>query len=85
VIPWVHMGEPTPVYRALRSLARAALGLFYRHIEVTGLEHVDPSAPTILASTHPNSIVDPLLVGLSEHRQVNYLDERRALGVISWV
>lgn len=64
------MVEPTPVYRALRTLARAALGLFYRHIEVTGLEHVDPQAPTILASTHPNSIVDPLLVGLSEHRQV---------------
>jgi glycerol-3-phosphate O-acyltransferase / dihydroxyacetone phosphate acyltransferase len=64
------MTEPTRVYRALRSLARAALGLFYRHIEVTGLEHIDPSAPTILASTHPNSIVDPLLVGLSEHRQV---------------
>ncbi|MFO7565633.1 MAG: lysophospholipid acyltransferase family protein [Enhygromyxa sp.] len=64
--------EPTPVYRALRTLARAALGLFYRHIEVTGLEHIDPEAPTILASTHPNSIVDPLLVGLSERRQVTF-------------
>ena len=64
--------EPTPVYRALRALARAALGLFYRHVEITGLEHVDAEAPTILASTHPNSIVDPLLVGLCEQRQVTF-------------
>jgi 1-acyl-sn-glycerol-3-phosphate acyltransferase len=64
--------EPTRVYRALRAAARAALGLFYRHVEITGLEHVDPAAPTILASTHPNSIVDPLLVGLCEHRQVTF-------------
>jgi 1-acyl-sn-glycerol-3-phosphate acyltransferase len=63
---------PTRLYRALRGLARAALGLFYRHVEVTGLEHIDPTVPTILASTHPNSIVDPLLVGLSEHRQVTF-------------
>lgn len=66
------MAEPTRVYRALRALARAALGLFYRHVEITGLEHLDPTAPTILASTHPNSIVDPVLVGLCEHRQVTF-------------
>lgn len=60
------------MYRALRALARAALGLFYRHIEITGLEQIDPEAPTILASTHPNSIVDPLLVGLCEQRQVTF-------------
>jgi glycerol-3-phosphate O-acyltransferase/dihydroxyacetone phosphate acyltransferase len=66
------VNEPTSVYRALRALARAALGLFYRHVEITGLEHVDPEAPTILASTHPNSIVDPLLVGLCEQRQVTF-------------
>ena len=66
------LAAPTRVYRALRSLARAALGLFYRHVEVTGLEHVDPLAPTILAPTHPNSIVDPVLVGLFEPRQVTF-------------
>ena len=63
---------PSLLYRALRSCARVTLGLFYRHIEVTGVEHVDPEAPTILASTHPNSIVDPLLVGLFETRQVTF-------------
>lgn len=56
----------------LRAFARLALGVFYRRIQVTGLEHLDPGAPTILASTHPNSIVDPLVVGIFEDRQVTF-------------
>lgn len=66
--------RPTAVYRLLRAGARAALRVFYRRIEVTGLEHLDAhaGAPTILASTHPNSIVDPLLVGIFEDRQVTF-------------
>ena len=61
-----------PLYQALRSTAAAALRGFYRKIEVTGLEHVDGSKPTILACTHPNSIVDPLLVGIFEDRPVTF-------------
>lgn len=66
--------RPTAVYRLLRGCARLALRVFYRRIEVTGLEHLDAhaGAPTILASTHPNSIVDPLLVGIFEDRQVTF-------------
>lgn len=57
-------------YRAARGVVRAALGTFYRTIEVSGLERIDPSRPTILACNHPNSIIDPLLLGLCEERQV---------------
>lgn len=66
--------RPTAVYRLLRAGARVALRVFYRRIEVTGIEHLDAhaGAPTILASTHPNSIVDPLLVGIFEDRQVTF-------------
>jgi len=64
--------EPTPVYRVLRKIVKGGLKLFYRNIEITGTEHLDRNAPTILASNHPNSIVDPLLVGLFERRQVSF-------------
>lgn len=68
----VTSSAPTPVYRLLRAGARITLGMFYRRIEVTGLEHLEGDAPTILASTHPNSIVDPLVVGIFEDRQVTF-------------
>lgn len=67
-----NRGAPTRIYRFLRAGARLALRVFYRHIQVTGTEHLAAHAPTILASTHPNSIVDPLLVGLFESRQVTF-------------
>lgn len=57
-------------YRAVRAVVRAALANFYRTIEVTGATRIDPSRPTILACNHPNSIIDPLLLGTLEDRQV---------------
>lgn len=66
------MSTPGPIYRAARQLAARALHVFYREIEVTGLEHLDPGAPTILASNHPNSIIDPLVLGILEQRQVAF-------------
>jgi len=46
---------------------------FYSTIEATGLEHIDPTRPTIYAPTHPNSIIDPLLVGLFEDRPICFV------------
>src|SRR5690242_18190750 len=66
------MGDVGLFYRAVRGFVRAALSVFYRDIEVTGLEHLDRSAPTILACNHPNSIIDPLLLGVFEERQVSF-------------
>lgn len=69
--------RPSLLYRALRGTVRAALRLFYRTIEPTGLEHLETPAgsdpiPTILACNHPNSIVDPLLLGMFEERQISF-------------
>jgi 1-acyl-sn-glycerol-3-phosphate acyltransferase len=50
----------------------SALRTYYRRIEVTGVEHLDGARPTILASNHPNSIIDPLMVGLFESRRVSF-------------
>ena len=60
----------------LRSVIRGALRVFYRTVEVTGRENLGAAGahgrPTILASTHPNSIVDPLLLGILEERPITF-------------
>ncbi len=61
-----------PFYRGMRGLIRGALKVFYRTIEVTGLEHLDPKVPTILACNHQNSIIDPLLVAVFEERAISF-------------
>lgn len=64
--------RPSLLYRGLRSVIRAALRVFYGQIEATGLDNVDPTLPTIIACNHPNSIVDPLLLGMFEERQIAF-------------
>ena len=57
-------------YRILRALGRLALRWFYRDIEVVGLEHVPVDGPVLLASNHPNALVDALVVGCMLPRPV---------------
>lgn len=66
-------GVPGVGYRLARMLARATVRTFYSTIEATGMEHLDPSRATLYAPTHPNSIIDPLLVGLFEDRPIRFV------------
>jgi glycerol-3-phosphate O-acyltransferase / dihydroxyacetone phosphate acyltransferase len=47
------------------------LGLFYRRIDLMGLEHIPESGPLIVAANHQNALVDPmLLLALTPRRMV---------------
>lgn len=71
-VGWSGGPSPELLYRLLRGATRFSLKAFYRTVEITGEEHLDPTKPTILASNHPNSIIDPLIVAISEQRQVSF-------------
>ncbi len=77
-LSWGVPKQGNGLYRGLRAVIRGALRAFYRTVEVTGRENIGSAAtgssgkPTILASTHPNSIVDPLLLGILEERPVTF-------------
>jgi glycerol-3-phosphate O-acyltransferase/dihydroxyacetone phosphate acyltransferase len=60
--PPASRGQQPLGYRAVRFLARKLLELFYRRVEVVGLEHVPAEGPVILAPNHQNSMIDPALV-----------------------
>lgn len=50
--------------RALSALARFALSIFYRRIQVEGARRVPRDRPLVIVANHPNGLVDPaLLVG----------------------
>lgn len=53
---------PPPAFRLIRGLLRAVLLVFFRRIEVMGLEHVPAQGGGILVSWHPNGLVDPALI-----------------------
>jgi len=43
-------------------LARLLVRIFFRKVEVEGLEHVPPDGGGIIVSWHPNALVDPVLI-----------------------
>jgi 1-acyl-sn-glycerol-3-phosphate acyltransferase len=60
------------VYSCLRAFLRLVAGVFFRQVEVVGLEHVPDSGPVIFAGNHPNSLIDPLLIVVSCGRVVRF-------------
>ena len=48
--------------RLIRALVRALLAIFYRRVEVVGLERVPASGGLIVAANHQNGLVDPMML-----------------------
>ncbi len=58
---------------AIRALARLLLRVFYRRVEVVGLENIPASGPVLLVANHGNALVDPALVVAHSPRMPRFL------------
>ena len=48
--------------RLIRALVRALLAIFYRRVDVVGLERVPAEGGLIVAANHQNGLVDPMML-----------------------
>lgn len=55
------------------ALLRLALRIYFRRIEVTGVEHVPRDKPVIFVLNHPNALVDPVFLLCLAPRRVSFL------------
>lgn len=59
--------------RIIVAILRFALRIYFRRVEVVGVEHVPLDTPVIFVLNHPNALVDPaFLLGLAP-REVSFL------------
>ncbi|MEO7714309.1 MAG: lysophospholipid acyltransferase family protein [Gemmatimonadaceae bacterium] len=58
------------LYQTLRAAADVALHWYYADIVVQGAERVPSGGPLIIASNHPNALVDALLISTAMRRRV---------------
>jgi 1-acyl-sn-glycerol-3-phosphate acyltransferase len=58
------------LYRALRAAAEVALRWYYADVVVQGAERIPAEGPVVIASNHPNALVDALLVTTTLRRRV---------------
>ncbi len=59
-------------YRILAWFLRVVTRVFFRQVEVAGLEHVPATGPVLFAGNHPNSLIDPILIITTCGRKVHF-------------
>lgn len=55
-----------------RSFVRQILRLYYPRIEVEGRERLPPDGAVLFVANHPNSLMDPALIGFVAQRPVHF-------------
>ncbi|MDP2343066.1 MAG: lysophospholipid acyltransferase family protein [Deltaproteobacteria bacterium] len=60
------------LYDFLVSFLRLVTRVFFRSIEVSGLENVPKEGPVVLVGNHPNSLLDPVLISTTCRRRVRF-------------
>jgi 1-acyl-sn-glycerol-3-phosphate acyltransferase len=61
------------IRRLIVGLVKLALRIYFRRIEVTGLEHVPLETPVIFVLNHPNALVDPVFLLCLAPRPISFL------------
>ena len=59
--------------RIIVFLLRIAMRVYFRRVEVDGLEHVPRKSPVIFVLNHPNALVDPVFLLCLAPRRVSFL------------
>ena len=66
-------GENTESRGALRWLARGLVRFYYPRLEISGGEKIPQEGPVLLCANHSNSMVDPVLIGVTAGRPVRFM------------
>ncbi len=57
----------------IRGLVHSAVRLYYPRTTFEGREHLKGEGPFLFVANHPNSIIDPVMVGMAAGRPVHFL------------
>lgn len=60
------------LYTCLVGFLRLVTRIFFRSVEVSGLENVPATGPVIFVGNHPNSLLDPVMVTTTCGRRVRF-------------
>jgi 1-acyl-sn-glycerol-3-phosphate acyltransferase len=80
--PVKHLDRPNPetstipalmTRRLIVAVLKFAMRIYFRHVEVVGLEHVPRKSPVIFVLNHPNALVDPAFLLCLAPRRVSFL------------
>jgi glycerol-3-phosphate O-acyltransferase/dihydroxyacetone phosphate acyltransferase len=57
----------------IRVLTHRVIKRYYPRIQITGAERIPDTGPVLFCANHPNSLVDPILIGIAARRPVSFM------------
>jgi len=57
----------------VRKFAHHVIKRYYPRIQITGAERIPKTGPVLFCANHPNSLVDPILIGIAARRPVSFM------------
>jgi 1-acyl-sn-glycerol-3-phosphate acyltransferase len=60
------------LYEILKPTVKAALRLYFRHVNRQGLDHIDNGRPTLILANHTASFMDAILVACFVRRRIHF-------------
>lgn len=57
----------------LRRLVRGFVRFYYPRVEVEGREQIPSGRPLLFVANHPNSLIDPVMIGIAARQPVSFL------------
>jgi 1-acyl-sn-glycerol-3-phosphate acyltransferase len=67
IVRWPHVA-----YRILSWFLGVVSRVFFRHIEVVGLDNIPSDGAVLFAGNHPNSLIDPILIITTCGKKVHF-------------
>ncbi len=61
------------LYLILRPLVRLVVGVYFRNLHIIDSHHVPDEGPLLIASNHPNSFAEPVILATFQKRILYYL------------
>jgi len=61
------------LYRLIKALAILAVKTFFNRIIIRHRSRIPESGPVIFVANHPNTMIDPLVIGYAVNRDLSYL------------
>ncbi|MBA64086.1 MAG: hypothetical protein CMJ76_17150 [Planctomycetaceae bacterium] len=59
--------------KVLRKFTHSLIKKYYPKIQITGAERIPSEGPILFCANHPNSLIDPVLIGITAKRPVSFM------------
>ncbi len=60
------------IYSIIKGFAQSVRALYFRKVNIVGLENVPLDGPVILCGNHANQFIDPIMIASSVNRRISF-------------